>query len=616
MTIGLITKLAKVADKLLYDAGIRRDLANPALGLDLIGYEPSVGSPLVYGIKGILSQSISLWEKRFSDLCGKPDAANPLTWDWGPAIQAAINYVISLAQASGSTYGLPQIVVPGLRYKVNVAITTVAWVKLNFQGMSIWDFTGSAIGTNHVTITHGPMNVSAGAGAFTGSCMDASGGGLLISGHGLRDSRSAGIYIGNPVIGFSVVREVSLEKISVSNCFMGIQFGQFGTYLCQFTICRIENNFINIVTPKGNVTNSGERMVFDRCIIAGSGDENGWDGSTGAGVLHQCSTFDLFFTNCSFDFNYDVFRLDVGCTYCAITVDTCHVEGWDGYLVNWKSNGANVFVTFNTPTLLPTAYRRTPALVLNSPSQPLVMFNGTQFGRCDVKINNPIIRHTYKPWTEDPFMSVDPLYTEDPAGRRSLTVTGYTPYSFCAIGSRNSVANTDYDFQLDALGTAVSAMKCWEKGGSNLTDNGVLADDGTGKKVLVVTGTDVANYYTLRSKQSYPVKPGSTVYVWSAISTKDLVPQAGSPASPNIQAGVEFQFADGSVRRSTFTVKPMGTVFADAAVPNFSLGNARYIASDAHGVFIPGGVVAVRAYLIYTNFVGKLNISRAGIWVQ
>ena len=603
--------------KLIGDDSLRQDMANqtdPKLGVGMSAWQRSVGSPQVYGLRGVLdSNRISVWEKQFADLASKPlsTASNPKTWDWQPAIQGAINYVKSLALIASDTYGLPSIVIKPYQYKMLSGVTLPPWVKIVFEGVSIWDFSEAPIGGNHVTITATPLPVPAAIFSYNGACLDATGGGLLIRGHGLTESASAGIFAGNAVAGQSISREIGLVNISVWNCNRAIEFGKYGTYLFSATGCRFENNFYSIVTPRGIISNSGERMVFDKCIFGGSGLDS-------ACILHQCDTFDLFFTNCSFDFNHDVLRLGYGSTYAAVTFDTCHFEGWDGYLVNWRSGGANVYVTFNTCTLLPTTYRLAKPLVLNSPSRTLVMFDGAQFGRCEVTFNNPIIRNTYFPWTEDPFIAADTNPQTDPAGRRLVHINGYKPYSFSIHGARGTVSNLDFDFQKDVVGTAATALTCWDRSNNENVASAILEDDGSGKKVLAVVGTSVpSTHFFMKSKHRYPVVPGQTAYVWSAASIKGLVMPSGTDAElPNITLGVEFEYADGVKVNSPINVQHIGKQFADNQMPNFAEGNARYMSSGSFGIVVPAGVVAVRPRIGYTNFVGKLYISRIGLWMQ
>lgn len=591
------------------------ELAKPA-GAGYIGWERAPRTPLGTGVAGYLDNTrLSLWEPRFVGLAVKPNPMDPATWDWGPAIQAAIDYIINLAIAKGSTYGVPTLIVPAYNYLVGSRIKTVPWVKIQFEGASVWDFKNAPAGGEYVTIGSSSMVVPAATFSSTGACMaGAAGGTLLIQGGAtMATNTSAGLFIGNKVDGQSVVREVGLVGISVRGCNRAIEFGKYGTYLFNAMECHFEHNFYNLVTPEGTVRNSGERMVFTTCIFAGSG-------VGGASILFRCDTFDLFFTTCSFDFNHDIIRCDNGATYATITLSNCHLEGWDGYIVNWQaSGGANFYITLDTCTILPTTYRTPSPLVQNSPSRPLVRFGTTtQLSRCEVRFKNPVFRFTYLPWTEDAFLSVNEQPTTDPTGRRAVSVTGYTPYSYSAHGTMDTVSVMDYDFQKDPVGTAVSAMSCWERGVTpNLVSSDSLADDGTGKKVLAVVGTGISSYAFYRSKHRYPVQPGQTAYVWSACSRKGLTQPEGSDVNlPNLQLGVEYEYADGSKVRGPFVVYSMGRQFRDTAMPNYAEGEARYISSGSAGTLIPAGVVAVRPYIGYTNFVGTLYVSRIGLWLQ
>lgn len=588
------------------------ELAKPA-GAGYIGWERAPRTPLGTGVAGYLNNSsISLWEPRFVRLAVKPNPMDPTTWDWAPAIQGAIDYIIDLARAANTTYGLPRLIVPAYFYNLSAGVRTTPWVKLTFEGNSVWDFAQAPHGVTYVTISSTSLVVTADKFASIGACMEGSAGGLLIQGRGPMETNSSiAIFVGNSASGQSVVRDVQLRDISVRNCYKALEFGKFGTYLFTMTGGRLEHNFYGIVTPQGLVTNSGERMVFDKVIIGGSG-------IGGAAVLHRCDTFDLFFKNCSFDFNHDILRMDTGVGYASIVCDTCHFEGWDGYLVNWNATGgANFYVTLNSCTLLPTTYRTPSPLVLNSASRPLVRFGGTGFSRVDVRINNPVIRFTHNPWTEDPFLAEYVAYTPDPAGRKSVRITGYDPYSFNAFGTQLTVANLDYTFQQDATGTEVTAMSCWERAVNANAVSAAKLDTVAGKKVLVLTGTAISSYYYLRAKQFYPVTPGQTAYTWAAVSLAGLtMPPDANADLPNVQLGVDMQYADGRVVRGVSSTVNMGRVFNDTTVPNFAEGRTRYISTGSFGFQIPQGVVAVKPYLGFTNFVGDLYVSRGGLWLQ
>lgn len=131
MTIGLITKLAKHVHQLIHDAGIRADLANPAQGAGVIKFattqdypSDSVGAVL----KGV---GINPWV--FSNLItNKPDPTNYSTWDWEPAIKAAI--------LLASTSVTRKVVFPKGMYSTSPVYITdapISDVEILFQGSTL-----------------------------------------------------------------------------------------------------------------------------------------------------------------------------------------------------------------------------------------------------------------------------------------------------------------------------------------------------------------------------------------------------------------------------------------------------------------------------------------------
>lgn len=585
---------------------------DPDNGVGMLGWQRSSASPSVYGLRGLLDSSrINVWEKQFVDLAIKPLSTHgdPKTWDWQPVLQGAINYVIGLAASSGSTYGLPAIVVPAFHYKLLSGITTAPWVKITFSGTTVFDFSGAPLTTVGITVNAKALRLASDVFSYTGPCVDASGGSLLVLGSGISTSEGAGIYIGNDVAGFSVAREVRIANVSVRNFNRAIEFGKYGTYLFSADNLRLENNFYGVVTPQGLVNNSGERMTFTNSIIGGSG--NG-----GAAILHRCDTFDLFFTNCSFDFNHDIIRCESGAAYAAVTFDTCHFEAWDGYLVNWQSGGINFYINLNTCTILPTTYRLANQLKLNSASRNLINFGGSSGSRVDVRIDRPVIRNTNAPYTEDPFIDYD-VNAGVGTGRKGCRITGYDAYSYGVHGVRNSVANSDFNFQLNAIGTAVPSMTFWEREVAYNVSDDALVDDGTGKKVLRLRGSSTDNHYIMRAKHFHPVNAGDTVFTWAALSIKGLaMPEGSRPEHPNVQLGCDIALADGTFIHGAALTVGMGTVFADSGNPNYSEGKSRYISSTSYGYLVPAGIVAVRPRIMFSNFKGDLYVSRIGMWTQ
>lgn len=97
MTIGLITKLAKYADKLV-------TLVSSPNGSNQLGWTRSLLGSAIRTVNQMLDlQTTTVWE--FADLVvSKPDPTDSDTWDWFPAIQAMLNKAGKVVLPEGKVY--------------------------------------------------------------------------------------------------------------------------------------------------------------------------------------------------------------------------------------------------------------------------------------------------------------------------------------------------------------------------------------------------------------------------------------------------------------------------------------------------------------------------------
>lgn len=80
------------------DAVLRQDLNNPAQGAKIVAWARSaIAQAVTNAAEALDAAEFSLWE--FADaVTVKPNPADPKTWDWAPAVQAAVNAPSAYAQ--------------------------------------------------------------------------------------------------------------------------------------------------------------------------------------------------------------------------------------------------------------------------------------------------------------------------------------------------------------------------------------------------------------------------------------------------------------------------------------------------------------------------------------
>lgn len=92
MTIGLITKLAKVANKLLFDAGIRQDLLDSSMGASVVWWQQGVEG-VARSIAAKLGESVSVRDFMTAAEIADSNSTLPVL-DHTPAFRKAIAYAV------------------------------------------------------------------------------------------------------------------------------------------------------------------------------------------------------------------------------------------------------------------------------------------------------------------------------------------------------------------------------------------------------------------------------------------------------------------------------------------------------------------------------------------
>lgn len=582
------------------------DLANylDALkGAGMVGYHRSALSIDIRTAAQMFdSNAVSVREKQFVDLItDRPNPADYTTWDWQPAIQGAINYVYNIAFAAQRINALPAVVLPGALYRCKSTITTYPWIKLASLGPVTLDFDAAAVNVggvvihNKVTWTQTGVNVS--VSSALSPCLDGSRGAIYLRGQGVGTSTATAISVGNDVNGYDPVRDVQVCNVFANRWRSAVDFQAYDTYLTTFKSCRLEFNEYNIRTPLPPFQNSGERIAFIDCVLAGAGV---------ASILSRGPGFDLHFLNTSLDFNEDVLRIDGG-TYSSFHFTNCHFEGWDGAVVNCLTAASWCFVNMVSCTYLPTTYL-SGVSGQNSAGRPMFITSGTGSPGNGVQINimNPRIGVVQRCYSEEPFLST---------GGGQVHIVGATMYERNFAGTAYTQGMRDWTFQKDADGTLATALTAWTFDNTNLiTAPSSKLTTVSGKKVLQVTSSDSGStsYFRLTAKDRTPVQPGQIVWAWAACSL------SGTTGSANIQPNVQFYDSTGAALPDPplYSSYVMRTAFNDATMPNYASGDTRYLSTEPMPYRAPPGAVSVAFRSLFATFGGVLNVSRASVWVS
>ena len=583
------------------DRGLRQDIGEPT-GLGLSGYSRSELAISINNAAQFLdSLGVNVRMKQFVDLItDRPDPNDYKTWDWSNAIQGAVDYVYNIAFNAQRINTLPPVIVPGALYTMRKQVKTWPWVKIQSIGPTTFDYSTASANVsafwiqNKVTWTQGEPNVSV-SGALS-PCIDGSRGVIYLRGQGFDTSTAAAFKVGNDVDGFDPSRDIQICNVFCNRWMVAADFNGFDTFLCTFRSCRLEFNKYNIRLPLAPYDNSGERVQFENCTLAGST----------AAIFCRGPAFDLHFIGCSFDFNVDILLVDGG-TYCSFNFTNVHFEGWDGAIINCKTAASWVFANLTNCTILPTTYLDKTNLCANGSGRPLFITIGTGTPGNGIQINvtNPRIGIVAKCYSEQPFIST---------GSGSVNVTGETIYERNFAGNAQTQGIRDWQFQTDADGTLASALSLWTVDNTNLIDSpSSKITTVSGKKVLQMTasGSDTTSYFRLTSKDRTPVQPGQYVFVWCSASL------SGTTGAVNLQPNVAFYDSLGNQMPipTLFASYGMRTAFNDTTFPNFSQGDARYMATEPGVYRAPPGAAFVAFRSMFTVFGGVLNISRASLHV-
>ncbi|WP_199779046.1 glycosyl hydrolase family 28-related protein [Burkholderia sp. BE12] len=270
------------------------------------------------------------------------------------ALQRAIDQVRERAAALGNTAFLPCVLLPSGRYRLTDTLRTAPWIKLRSAGSVLLDFTGlppdrdGIVCRNDVSFGTDVLRYPSNRSPF----LDGTGGTISILGPGVGRAGGTAIVVGDAdPHGVGVVRDAGGRNVVVTGwrCALGID--PVHAYLNAWLSCRFEANrdaAIHVRARAGKAVDSGERMTFHDCTFAGSQ----------RALLIDTDSQDFVFDACSFDFNGDVIAYGPDARYGTVALHHCHVEGFDGLLVDATKAGERLRVALDHSIVLPRGWKR------------------------------------------------------------------------------------------------------------------------------------------------------------------------------------------------------------------------------------------------------------------
>jgi hypothetical protein len=556
-------------------------LAGPN-GSNLVGFIQDGAGSVARTSQGKMRESLSPQDKGA--------VANGVADDTA-AIQSAINHVISIATATGKTYGLPSIEIPGGWYKLTDSLTLFPWVHLVANGNVFFDFSGMAVNKPGI-ICNNLTSIAEDSLKFPGNhapFLDGSGGGFAILGPGKATSTAPALKLGNFVGGGKPFRDARICNVVITGWDSAQEWGNFDTYLCSAEDCRFESNNIQIKTQSTAGGNSGERMEWRHCTFSGATTV----------LSHNITTFDANFSECSFDFNGDIVKFGANSNYCAVRFQACYFESFGGYIVDGSlltgtPTANQVAVMVEEPIILPRA--QNGAAGVNSPSRQLFR------GQFSLSLTNPKIRYETRPYLEDGSVIASDVVA---AG-----VGGYHIVPWAGPLRIDVFTNDDYDFQRDANLTSGAALTAWDQVSIAATVNTI--DTVSGKKVLKMVGSSGTNSSnaTFRSKRKTDCQAGDVMWANTCIFAN------GVTGAITVQPRIEFfDAADVSLLIAPSGVNySFSAALADPTLPNFGSGGNRYMDTEGVRAVAPKNTAYAKMRFTVTSFDGTVLVSRARMW--
>lgn len=441
--------------------------------------------------------------------------------DFTATLQRAIDSVRDEALRAGDTSHLPSLLLPSGHYVLTGTIVTSPWVKLCATGGVLLDFSrlsadrDGIVCRNETSIPGGDLRYPGNRSPF----LDGSGGTISILGPGLSRSGGWGVVLGNedPHAG-GAVREAGGRNVIVTGWRGAMRIDPVNTYLTAWLGCRFEQNreeCLYVASPGRKSINSGERMTYFDCTFAGS-----------KRALHiDSDSMDFVLDACSFDFNGDVIAFGPRARYGTVAMNHCHVEGFDGLLVDATQSGARLRVAIRDSIVLPRHWKKKD---LKNVPRPLVAGN--------VRLNLSGVEFRFE---GSGSVLEHPLIADD------VSVEAISAPSFpghVALPWRGLILNADSGFAHDAPGTELHRLTHWAVDAKTLAGcSGEIGSIAPGSaRALVLKAVPWGGAHcTLTAKSGFALRPGEL----TTVACEGLISRCGAAVSLSL----DFVAADGTL---------------------------------------------------------------------
>lgn len=483
---------------------------------------------------------------------------------------------------------IPVILVPAGRYVLNKTLSLKPWIKLVSMGPVVLDWSGAGHDIVGVQCDNSGQNSfdkilknSSGASPFL--CGDFGTISLLGPGKDLAVD-SVGLKLGNFSKGSVDFRLAKISNIQFSGWGVANHIGSVNTYLFSAVNCHYEINGISIKTESGRQHNSGEKMTWLNCVF--SGCRNVLDVNT--------DSFDVDFSNCSFDYIGNVVFLRESACYLEIKFISCHIEAVDNYfvdaaLVNKSIDFSQIGIYLVAVDVLTTGWLKKTSGISGTPGK--MLFRGpisiSIFG-----FKRDVIAQSFE---EDG-------YIFDSSVRLVTSYSEPTPV-FVSCPGGQFIVNSDFDFSYEKPTDIPKLMNYWESNTESINKLHVskffsVVDE---KHVLNVSGHDSDG--GVFTKQKYPCRPGD-IFGMDFAANFDAIER-------DAKISIFLVFFD--VDKNPLESAGRNEKYLTVKVDEF---RGRYVSLGAKLVVVPSGAFFVRLSLHINSLFGLIKFSRLRLWRQ
>ncbi|RAR53899.1 hypothetical protein C7401_12673 [Paraburkholderia unamae] len=507
------------------------------------------------------------------------------------AFKKALAKVTQIAQNLGVTR-VPAIEVPSGLYKCDDTLPFAPWHKFVSLGNVELNFEALDLGKDGIVLRNDQTAIPEGdaKGASMVPFLNAGHGSIFVKGPGKATAQGWGIRVGDTTNAGNI-RDTGGEGVIVSGWRGALRYDPINTYLLTWTKCRFEQNreeniYVSSDTP---VINSGEKMLFRDCVLSAAYHA----------LYHNCDGFMYEFDGCSIDYHDIPFKIDALGRYTRFLFVGGHSEAFEGLWFDATTSGARVELALVGHEIL-TTKRYVSA---TSGATVRTIIDGNASNRMRLTGDDNALRYTVRPYLPDTPLIGDNVLIHGLSG--TIQEGNY------AMLSRSRLLLRDGAFTVNAIGTSGTALTHWVRDQGAITDvstTDIQSIDALGQSLHLV-GTSTNSTATFHSADTLAVKPGEIYGLGSDVYG------AGTTGDLNVRVFLRFyDYTGAQVGDDAGLTYKMSDAYADAAVPNQSLGRVRAMCSDSGIQTVPRFATTAKVYFTVSAFVGDVYIKNIRVF--